>query len=282
MAGEGATILVRPGVYRENIDLLGKHILLTGTDPNDRSGTAYPVIAGVDAGPAVKFIHGEGPACVLSGFVITQGQGSPGGAILCQASSPTVCHCLIVGNRAPDQSGSAVACNDSLAAFIHCTISDNVGGAQGGGMTLVNSSVTLTNSIVWGNSPNQIVANGTSLPSISFTDVAGGWPGLGNLDADPLFADPGHWADVDDPNTPVEPQDQRATWIQGDYHLKSQAGRWDPVSKRWVTDYFTSPCIDAGHPSFDWAKEPSPNGNRINMGAYGGTSQASLSRQQSH
>jgi len=38
-----------------------------------------------------------------------------------------------------------------------------------------------------------------------------------------------------------------------------------------------SPCIDAGDPSFDFSSEPEPNGGRINMGAYGGTSEATIS-----
>ncbi|UCG46986.1 MAG: right-handed parallel beta-helix repeat-containing protein [Phycisphaerales bacterium] len=43
----------------------------------------------------------------------------------------------------------------------------------------------------------------------------------------------------------------------------------------WVSDAAISPCIDAGDPHFDWSAESRPNGGRINMGAYGGTPQAS-------
>ncbi|MCE5341583.1 MAG: C10 family peptidase [Planctomycetaceae bacterium] len=46
----------------------------------------------------------------------------------------------------------------------------------------------------------------------------------------------------------------------------------------WIIDTVTSPCIDAGDPNSDWTEELSPNGNHINMGAYGGKSQASLSQ----
>jgi hypothetical protein len=62
-----------------------------------------------------------------------------------------------------------------------------------------------------------------------------------------------------------------------DYHLKSQAGRWDPCSSTWVCDGLTSPCIDAGDPNSDWSKELWPHGKRINMGAYGNTPQAAMS-----
>ena len=62
-------------------------------------------------------------------------------------------------------------------------------------------------------------------------------------------------------------------WVEGDYHLKSQAGRWDPNSQTWVQDDITSPCIDAGDPNSPIGLEPFPNGGYINMGAYGGTSE---------
>ena len=75
--------------------------------------------------------------------------------------------------------------------------------------------------------------------------------GEGDISVAPLFADPDN----------------------GDFHLKSQYGRWN--GSAWVYDNETSPCIDAGDPS-----EKDPDGTRINMGAYGGTSEASKS--QSH
>ena len=59
------------------------------------------------------------------------------------------------------------------------------------------------------------------------------------------------------------------------YHLKSQTGRWD--GNQWVNDTDTSPCIDAGDPTSDFTNEPAPNGNRINMGAFGNTAKASKS-----
>ena len=92
-------------------------------------------------------------------------------------------------------------------------------------------------------------------PNVSFTDVEGGWPGAGNINDDPCFADR-------DAN---------------DFHLKSQAGRWDAKEGRWAIDEVTSPCIDAGDPMSPIGHEPFPNGGVINMGAYGGTMEASKS-----
>ncbi len=73
----------------------------------------------------------------------------------------------------------------------------------------------------------------------------------GNIVADPLFFDPG----------------------KNSFQLKSQTGRWD--GSGWGNDADTSPCIDAGDPSSDYSNEP--NGNRINIGADGNSSQASKS-----
>jgi len=75
----------------------------------------------------------------------------------------------------------------------------------------------------------------------------------GDISTDPLFADPEN----------------------GDFHLKSQYGRWN--GSAWVKDNVTSPCIDAGDPTDDYSNEPDyPNG-RINLGAYGNTKEASKS-----
>ena len=151
-----------------------------------------------------------------------------------------------------------------------------------------SSNVELTNCILWGNG-NEIWNDVGSSITISYSDIQGGHVGIydphdrvvwgqGNIDADPLFADPGYWVDVNDPNVIVEPSDpNNDLWVNGDYHLKSEAGRWHPVSESWVIDDVTSPCIDAGDPLTPVMYEPHPRGYFINMGAYGGTEKASKS-----
>ena len=59
--------------------------------------------------------------------------------------------------------------------------------------------------------------------------------------------------------------------------MKSQGGCWDANSASWVKDDVTSPCIDAGDPHSPIGLEPFPNGGIINIGAYGGTAEASKS-----
>ena len=79
--------------------------------------------------------------------------------------------------------------------------------------------------------------------------------GEGNISADPLFADANN----------------------GDYHLLSERGRYRESTDEWILDEVSSPAIDGGDPYASLGAERSPNGGRINMGAYGGTTQASRS-----
>ncbi|WP_135610699.1 right-handed parallel beta-helix repeat-containing protein [Methanococcoides sp. AM1] len=61
----------------------------------------------------------------------------------------------------------------------------------------------------------------------------------------------------------------------GNYHLKSTYGTWTGTS--WELMATHSSCIDAGHISSSYSNEPDPNGNRINIGRYGNTVEASKS-----
>jgi hypothetical protein len=110
---------------------------------------------------------------------------------------------------------------------------------------------------------------------VTYSAVEGGWPGAGNLDSDPRFVKWGHWSrpgGSDGADSPLYPE---VEWIFGDYHLKARGGRW--AGWMWLYDGITSPCIDAGNPDAEVQWEPSPNGSRLNMGAFGGTAEASRS-----
>jgi uncharacterized repeat protein (TIGR01451 family) len=67
---------------------------------------------------------------------------------------------------------------------------DNENNGTGGGMYNYDSSPTLANCILWNNTAPtgaQIYNDGTSSPTVSYCDVQDGWPGTGNIDADPCF-----------------------------------------------------------------------------------------------
>ncbi|MBI5095204.1 MAG: hypothetical protein HZB26_22565 [Candidatus Hydrogenedentes bacterium] len=150
----------------------------------------------------------------------------------------------------------------SVVSIINCTIAENpVTDAYLGGNALFvegNSTVTVRNSILWGNGL-EVWFDNTSTVQITYSNIAESIAGAGNISQNPLFANA----------------------AAGDFHLKSEAGRWDPAANSgagsFVLDAATSPCIDSGDPVDSFASEPAPNGGRINMGAYGNTPEASLS-----
>jgi len=240
--------------------------------------------------------NGRGSAyilnCIISGNVALDS----GGGIYNSHTYPTVTNCVISGNKSGNN-GGGFHCWGRDSEITNCTISGNTALNNGGGIySTYGNKVTLVNCILWGDSAKlgrelAVCAddNVRSTAVVSFCNLLGGQAQVyiaqgctlnwrsGNTDNDPCFARPGYWVDKNDPNIVVEPNDPNSICVDGDYHLKSKAGCWDANSVSWVKDDVTSLCIDAGDPNYDWTKELWPNGKRINMGAYGGTPQASMS-----
>lgn len=265
VAREHAEIRVSPGRYRECLDFRGKTLQVDGFELSHQAMTSYPIIDAGDRGVAVTFDQGETADCRLSGFVLTRGLGSGAGAITCIGSSPTIQNCLIVGNRCMDGPG-VITCEDSQALFENCTIADNYGGKGGAGISLIDCNIVVSQSIVWGNMPEQIQVVSGQSPQILNSCV----------DEDPLFALSGYWSDADDSTlTPIEPNDPDAQWMEGDYHVRSVHGRYDLFAKTWAYDDITSNCIDLGDPARAVPYETAPHGDRINAGAYGASWMAS-------
>jgi hypothetical protein len=187
--------------------------------------------------------------CDIS-FNSTQGN-AQGGGIYCgdPSTQATLEHCIISNNNA--QTGGGIF-SDSYAdlSITNCTIADNTHS----GIYADASYIAIKNSIVWYNGGSAVSLNGSLSSSLLYSNIEGYYQGQGNIDSDPKFASRG-----------------------SDYHLRSNLGRFNSGS--WVKDSFSShsPCIDAGDPQDPIGAEPFPNKKRINMGAYGGTRQASKS-----
>ena len=224
-AESGNTILVAPGIYRENIDFIGKDIKVHGVD-----GPIKTIIDGDRAGSAVAFTSGETEDALLDGFTLRNGSGTfiilapfigfgsyVGGGIYLENSSPTITNCMITNNYAylggglylRDSSptiensmivrnratglahgGGGIYLEDSSPTIIHCTVSSNFAGQYGGAIFCDNASPRITNSILWGNSAiygSEIHVYSGS-PVVTYSDVEGGWSGEGNIEANPSFA----------------------------------------------------------------------------------------------
>jgi len=281
----GETVIILPGTYtgkgNHDISFLGRAITVRSLDPNDSTIVAATVIdcQGSQSAQHQGFIFktGESSQSVLAGLIITNAYGSYSGGIFCTGnSSPIISKCVLSSNTAIKRGGGiyitsgsplitnclfrsntaengGALYNLSNARLINCTFTEN-SATTGGGIYNQGGTLTLTNCILWNNSPAEIHV-GAGKVSVTYSDIQGGWEGEGNIDADPLFANVAN----------------------SDYHLKSQGGRWDSLSNSWIVDDITSLCIDSGDPNSDCSDETWPHGERINMGAYGGTREASMS-----
>ncbi len=143
----GDTVLVEAGTYTENINFLGKSIIVKSVH-----GTASTIIDGNKSGSVVTFSSGEGSKSVLDGFTITNGSSTYGGGIkCCWYSSPTITNCTINYNLA--NWGGGISCSfSSSPLIINCTISYNLANWGGGIFCSDSSSSTITNCIISNNS----------------------------------------------------------------------------------------------------------------------------------
>ncbi len=126
--------------------------------------------------------------CIFSG----NAAGSGGGGMLnLLSSNPTVTNCIFSGNSVSSGFGGGGMLNwlNSSPTVINCTFSGNTVTNDGGGMYNLCSNPTVANCILWGDSPNEIY-NFASTPTVTYSNVQGGYPGTGNINADPLFVDP--------------------------------------------------------------------------------------------
>jgi N-acetylneuraminic acid mutarotase len=116
----------------------------------------------------------------------------------------------------------------SSATLDHCTITGNTSTTDGGGLFLsLLTTTSVTNTIIYGNLPEQITVV-SGVVNVTYSDIQGGWTGEGNIDADPMFYDPSMdyrltssspCIDAGDPASPLDPDetttDMGAYWFEG-------------------------------------------------------------------
>jgi len=243
-AEEGDEIVLTPGTYCENFQFRGKNVTVRSVEPENPDIIKATIINGWAVKPVISFCNDEIPACRLSGLTITGGSCG----VRCRGGYPTITNCRIVANAGPglellqtfgssyiancliaDNAGDGLATSRSRAPqLVNCIVAAN----NGNGVCLdrgsINNStivanalagvsgngVTVKNCIVWANLTAQM--EGITPPTAAHSNIQGGWPGLGNIDADPCFVRLDAW-------------DANGLWLEGNWRLLP-----------------ASPCIDAG------------------------------------
>ncbi|MHC4696395.1 MAG: hypothetical protein ACYTFA_06610 [Planctomycetota bacterium] len=161
-AGAGDEVVVAPGEYLENINLLGKAITVRSTD-----GPDVTMLDGGGAGSVITCSTGEGPDTVLQGFTITGGHAVSGGGMYVYQADPVVIGCTFLANSAgaplstSDARGGGMHLYESDATVINCAFFGNsaavdvalaAGTAWGGGISVTGGSPTVVNCTFSGNS----------------------------------------------------------------------------------------------------------------------------------
>ncbi|MHC4110263.1 MAG: right-handed parallel beta-helix repeat-containing protein [Planctomycetota bacterium] len=196
--------------------------------------------------------------------------GEEGGGLWVGDNDPTLTNCRIIANSAGKRGGGVMFGNDNFTTMVNClingnsadwgggiygvfcfrwtmtncTVSGNLATERGGGMfNEYDCHMTLTNCVLWMNQDSggldesaQVDYEPGQAPVVNYSCIqswTGALGGIGNINEDPCFVDPGFW-DVN--GTPTDANDD--IWIDGDYHLLS-----------------SSLCINAGDPNYI----PGPN-----------------------
>ena len=134
-------------------------------------------------------IHCEASAPLIFDCYIYNNFGAGGGGICCVRSSPAIINNLVCHN-AGYYRGGGIYCWDSAPTITNTTLRGNqvvYEDQLGGGLYCWNSAPVLTDCILWDSSPVEVFVEAGDDPQIIYSDVQGGYPGEGNLDADPLF-----------------------------------------------------------------------------------------------
>lgn len=183
----GDTILVEPGTYFENINFLGKKIVVTSRFymSGNLSYIQNTIINGStplnpDSASCVRFYMGEDSTTVLQGFTITGGTGTKwtdehgagvyreGGGVLIAFCSPVIKNNIIKNNEAMNSSGingaggGGLRIGDGNPKITNNIIMYNKG-KYGAGVVLNYTGVVLTNNLICYNSQSSTYLGGAGI-----------------------------------------------------------------------------------------------------------------------
>lgn len=240
--GGGGGIAIRSGA---SIDFINTMI-----QDNFTSNTGGGLM--VREGNTVRFMYDRNKPLLAA--VIGNTSQNAGGGIYLNKTSLLHMECYaVVTNNALSASGDGVYSNNTTNYIANSFFAQNGGygififdapatrilqstiahNTPVGVFASASETVYMTNCIVYGNTISQLWAD--SEIDIVYSDVQGGDPGTGNIDADPLFQDPGtlnyaiSWQSpctntgVDLPDVPVDfigtPRPQSIGWDMGAYEV---------------------------------------------------------------
>jgi len=160
---------------------------------------------------------------IIKNCMILQNQSVySGGGIYSENGDIAIVNCVVAKNISGLFGGGITVLSDYAPGFydiidiINSTVADNNDVMGGGGIYIFyNADVLIADSIIYGNNADQIALYDIALePIVEYCNIQGTYPGPGNIDVDPCFADPDN----------------------DDFHLKSTAGRLISVDGAGLVD----------------------------------------------
>lgn len=269
-ANSNDTLVVYRGTYYERIDFNGTAVTIRSTDPNDPNIVAATIInANSLTEDAVMFDSGEGSSSILNGFTVTNGRyginctfSSPfitnctityneSHGIYCKASSPTVEMCRLIRNgNTGMMSFNYTPASETFYSYPtirNCIAAKN----SGSGMFIDSETVEFSNCTMYGNNSFGIAGAYDNIRNCII------WDNNGIDLSENCSATYSCIEDIEPGQGNIYIDPMFIDSNNSDFHL-----------------WYSSPCIDAGDPNGDPNKDY--DDSIINMGAYGGTSEATI------
>jgi hypothetical protein len=187
------------GMYNESSSPTLSNVAFSGNTASDRGGGMY----NESSSPTLSSVAFSGNSASVLGGGMFNGSSSPtltnvtfsgnsasfGGGLNNEwYSSPTLTNVTFSENTAANEGGGMRNHYQSNSTLTNVTFYNNSASSNsaysGGGIYNSYSDSTVTNAILWGNTPNQIYGGS---PTITYSDIQGGYSGTGNIDQDPLL-----------------------------------------------------------------------------------------------
>lgn len=257
-ASNGDRILIQPGTYNEAIDLRGKLLIIEGVMGSsltvlDGTGFNDSVVSAVTGEPLGTLLRGLTIRGGRGRNLPPPSTNVYGGGVLVtgNATHLEVDDCVIRDNGGPTTTfGGGLYCGfGARMHLVGCVVRDNevshVGGAgysdwygaellmerctvisnrspYRGGLGFHDATITVNTCIVWSNDGPEVFEysppNPGAAATVLYSDMDGGWSGVGNINVDPGFLSPtdlalSPWSpciDVGDPALPLDADGTRA------------------------------------------------------------------------
>jgi hypothetical protein len=132
------------------------------------------------------------------------GDGAGGGAIYDASAIMTIVNCAFIDNVSTNYGGAIDSANSS-PKIINCTFTGNSGAIGAAICDAFSLGSTLTNCILYGDTGSGEIVNnidGSTTTTVTFSDVQGGYPGVGNINANPQFVNAAAGNFVLEPGSP--------------------------------------------------------------------------------